>query len=147
MIIKLKFGVDQLLFGMKQDKVAALYGKADKQFKDDENNLIYVYNEQKWRLTFYEDEDLRLGYIIAANPDLELFGKKIIGRPTDEVIDELKDSGIDKWENEDFDLAENRFNEDNWLLLQSEFGRISKVELGAIIKDNDEFDWKYNEKA
>ena len=43
---------------------------------------------------------------------------------------------------ENFDLAENYFNEENWLILVSEFNKIVKVELGCIIKD-DEFDWKF----
>ena len=46
------------------------------------------------------------------------------------------------WEKENFDLAENYFNEENWLILVSEFNKIVKVELGCIIK-NDEFDWKF----
>jgi hypothetical protein len=46
-------------------------------------------------------------------------------------------------EKEDFDSTENHFNESNWLTLQSEFDVVIRIELGAIIKDNDEFDWKF----
>jgi phosphatidylserine decarboxylase len=41
-------------------------------------------------------------------------------------------------------LTENHFNEENWLILQSEFGRIVKVEIGAVIKNEEDFDWKFN---
>ena len=62
-----KNGIDSLLFGMKQQDVTALYGAPDKKFEDDDNNLIFLYNQHKLRLTFYEDEDFRLGYIITSN--------------------------------------------------------------------------------
>jgi len=141
-----KSGIDNLLFGMKQPDVTSLYGKPDKQFKDDDKNTILVYNPQKWRLTFYEDEDFRLGYIISSNSELTLFDKKLIGRNVDEVKKELLPHNFKSWEQEDFDLAENHFNEDNWLILQTEFGEIANIEIGAIINNNDEFDWKFGKK-
>lgn len=139
-----KNGIDKLLFGMKQSDVLAIYGIPDKKFKDEDKNIILVYNVQKWRLTFYEDEDFRLGYIISSNPELTLNDEKIIGKNVEEVKKES--SNFKTWENEDFDLAENHFNEENWLILQTEFGVIANVELGAIINDNDEFDWKFGKK-
>jgi hypothetical protein len=143
MKINLKNGIDLLLFGMKQADVKAIYGNPDKEFKDDDKNVIYVYNEQKWRLTFYEDEGFRLGYIISSNPELTVLDRKVIGREIEEVKTELS---FKSWEQENFDLAENHFNESNWLILQSEFGVIAKVEIGAIINDKDEFDWKFKSK-
>lgn len=146
MEIKPKFGTDQLLFGMKQADVKGIFGNPDKQFKDDDQNIIYVYNAQKMRLTFYEDEDFRLGYIIASHPGQTLFGNPVIGRKASEVQKELEKHGFKIWEKEDFDLAENYFNEDHWLILQSEYDQIIKVEVGAVIKNQDEFDWKFGAK-
>ncbi|AWI27325.1 hypothetical protein [Flavobacterium pallidum] len=143
MEIKPKHGIGSLLFGMKEADVIAIYGKPDKEFRDDDKNIIYVYNNKKCRLTFYEDEDFRLGYIISTNPDLDLFGENIIGRTIDQVKQALASHGLTKWEQEDFDLAENHFDETNWLILQAEFGEVTKVEIGAIINDKDEFDWKF----
>ena len=135
-----KNGIDQLLFGMKQNDVIAIYGNPDKQFKDDDGNIIYLYNQQKWRLTFYEDEDFRFGYIITSNPEVALLDTKVIGRNVEEVKAALP---FKSWEQEDFDATVNHFNESNWLILQSEFETIIRVEIGAIINDNDEFDWKF----
>lgn len=146
MQIKPKFGVDQLLFGMTQTDVKKIYGNPDKQFKDEDQNIIYLYNEQKIRLTFYEDEDFRLGYIIASHPELTLFDNKILGRKVSEVQKELEKQHFKAWEKEDFDSVENHFNEDHWLILQSEYNQIIKVEIGAIIKNQDEFDWKFGPK-
>jgi hypothetical protein len=140
MIVNPKNGVDQLLFGMKQTHVEALYGTPSKQFHDEEGNMIYVYNSAKLRLTFYEDEGFRLGYIITSNPEASLLQHFFIGKSIVEVKSQLPFS---EWEQEDFDSTENHFNESNWLILQAEFGSIIRLEMGAIIKDSDEFDWKF----
>jgi hypothetical protein len=143
MIINLKNGIDALLFGMKQKEVEALYGKPNKQFNDEDGNVIYLYNTIKLRLTFYEDEAFRLGYMITSNPELTILDSKPIGRDIEVVKNELP---FKSWEQEDFDSTENHFNESNWLILQSEFGQIIRVEIGAIINDKDEFDWKFSSK-
>jgi hypothetical protein len=140
MKINPKNGVDKLLFGMKQTHVEAIYGKPTKQFLDDDGNSIYLYFNEKLRLTFYEDEAFRLGYIITSNTEATLLDKKVIGKNVADLKSELP---FTSWEQEDFDSTENHFNESNWLILQSEFGIIIRVEVGAIIKDNDEFDWKF----
>ncbi|WP_396174701.1 hypothetical protein [Flavobacterium sp.] len=140
MKINPKNGVDKLLFGMKQNHVEAIYGKPTKQFVDDDGNSIYLYYNEKLRLTFYEDEAFRLGYIITSNTEATLLDKKVIGKNVADLKSELP---FTSWEQENFDSIENHFNESNWLILQSEFGIIIRVEIGAIIKDNDEFDWKF----
>jgi hypothetical protein len=140
MKINPKNGVDKLLFGMKQTHVEAIYGKPTKQFLDDDGNSIYLFYNEKLRLTFYEDEAFRLGYIITSNTEATLLDKKVIGKNVADLKSELP---FTSWEQEDFDSTENHFNESNWLILQSEFGIIIRVEVGAIIKDNDEFDWKF----
>jgi hypothetical protein len=146
MKINLKNGIDKLLFGMKQNDVIALYGKPNRNYKDEDDNLIFAYNTLKMRLTFYQEEDLKLGYIVASSPDLELFGNKFIGKPIPEVKKELAAKGITKFTQEDFDTFENYFNEDNWFILQTEFDEVVKFEIGAIINAKDEFDWKFGKK-
>ena len=140
MIINLKNGVDKLLFGMKQKDVEAIYGKADKQYNDDEGNVICLYNTIKCSLTFYQDEDFRLGYIICSHPEATILDKKVIGQNVESIKAEL---AFKSWGKDDIDIVENHFNESNWLILQSEYNDIIRVEIGAIIKDNDEFDWKF----
>lgn len=135
-----KNGVDKLLFGMKQKDVVSLYGEPEKQYNDDDANVIYLYYQHKLRLTFYEEEDFRLGYIITSNENMTLLDRKVMG----ENITQLKaDLPFNSWEVEVYDSTENHFNESNWLTLQSEFDTVIRVELGAIIKDMDEFDWKF----
>jgi hypothetical protein len=140
MKINPKIGIDKLIFGMQQKDVVALYGNPDKKFKDEDENVIFIYNDLKLQLNFYEDEDFKLGYIIAANSELTLLENKIINRKIEALKSELPT--FKTWEQENFDLAENYFNEENWLILVSEFNQLVKVELGCIIY-NDEFQWKF----
>ena len=135
-----KNGIDQLLFGMQQKDVIALYGSPDKEFEDEEQNIIFLYNSLQLRLTFYQDEAMKLGYMITSNPEVTLLDKQVIGLDVEAIKKELP---FKSWEEEDFDSTENHFNESNWLVLQSEFGKIIRVEIGAIINDNDEFEWKF----
>lgn len=146
MKINLKSGIDQLLFGMKQNDVTAIYAKPDRNYKDEDDNVILVYNKLKMRLTFYQEEDLRLGYIVASSPKLELFGNLIIDKPIASVKKELAAKGITKFTQEEFDTFENYFNEENWFILQTEFEEVVKFEIGAIINQKDEFDWKFGKK-
>jgi hypothetical protein len=146
MKINPKNGIDKLLFGMKQNDVIAIYGKPNRNYKDEDDNVIFAYNSLKMRLTFYHEEELRLGYIVASSSDLVLFDQKIIGRKIEEVKKELTAKGLTKFTQEDFDTFENYFNEDNWIILQTEFDEIVKFEIGAIINDKDEFDWKFGKK-
>jgi hypothetical protein len=143
MIIKPTFGFDQLLFGMKQKDVEVIYGKANSSFKDEEGNLILLYNSLKARLTFYEDEEFRLGYMIISNPDALLFDKKVLGKKFEDIKSVLISKGYKSFEEEVFDSVINYFNEDFWTIAQTEFGEVIKVEVGAVVKNQDEFDWKF----
>jgi hypothetical protein len=143
MKINLKNGIDKLLFGMKQKDVEAIYGKPDRNYKDEDDNQILVYNTLKSRLTFYQEEDFKLGYIVASGSDLELFGNTIIGKKIAEVKKDLTAKNITKFTQEEFDTFENYFNEENWIIFQTEFEEVVKFEIGAIINAKDEFDWKF----
>lgn len=143
MKINPKIGIDKLIFGMLQKDVEAVYGKPTKSFKDEDDNTIYQYNEQKLRLTFYKDESFKLGYIVSSNQNLDLLGNKIMGRPVTEVQKELTGKEFASWEKEEFDTLENYFNESNWMIFQTEFDDVVKVEVGAIINAKDEFEWKF----
>ena len=131
---------------MKQNDVAAIYSKPDRNYKDEDYNIIFAYNALKMRLTFYQEEEFKLGYIVASSPDLELFGHKVIGKKINDVKNELVTKGITKFTREDFDTFENYFNEDNWFILQTEYDEVVKFEIGAIINAKDEFDWKFGNK-
>jgi hypothetical protein len=133
-----KKGFENLRFGMTKKQVEQLTGKPNKHFKDEDGNDIFVYNSQKMVLNFYADEGFKLGYLTVAAPEVLVHESLIIGKTVDEAKALFTD--FKKWEFEDFDTFEHYFNEDNWLVLVCEFGKITKIEIGAIIK-NDEFVW------
>jgi len=143
MKINLKSGVGELLFGMKEKDVKGVYGNPDRQFKDEDGNIIYLYNDKKLRLTFYQDEDMRLGYIIVSNPSSEIFGSKVIRENWTAIEAAAKTNGLKDFEVESFDTIDNHFNEANWIIFQVEFNEVIKIEIGATINKNDEFDWKF----
>lgn len=143
MNINPKNGIGDLLFGMKQQHVITLIGKPSKQFTDEDSNVVYLYNQHKLRLTFYEDEEFRLGYIVTSHPGAMLFDKKVIGRVPKEVQNDAPERNYKEWEIVEEDGIVSYFNEDNWLMLVSEFDEVIKVEVGAIIT-NDEFDWRFS---
>jgi hypothetical protein len=135
-------GIDQLLFGMKRPDVEKIYGTPNREFIDDDQNIIWLYNAQRFRLTFYEDEGFRLGYIIASNPELELSQEKVVGANIETLKEQLQ-KYFKAWESEVFDMTENHFNEENWFIFQSEFGVVTKIEMGVVAKTLDDFDWKF----
>lgn len=141
MIIQLTTGIDKCVFGMSSKDTFSLYGKADKEFKDEEDNVIHQYNSLKTKMTFYADENYRLGYISCSHPDLILWSEKIIGKKIDDFLKVAENHKIKKWEKEDFDTFDNYFNEENWINLHVEYDEIIRVEIGALIV-NDEFVWK-----
>ena len=143
MKVKLKYGVDQLLFGMKQKDVEVLYGKPNKQYIDEEDNIVYMYNDHKMRLTFYDEEELRLGYITSTNENLELFDTKIIGKSWNEIHQLLQNNKLKDFETEIVDGTENYFFEDSWLFVNVDYNQVFKIEIGAVFTNQDEFDWKF----
>lgn len=143
MEVKLKYGIGKLLFGMKRKDVEAIYGKPNKQYSDEEENIVYVYNDHKMRLTFYDEEEYQLGYITSINEELELFGEKIIGRKWNDIESVLANNKLNQFETEIVDGTENYFFEDNWLFVNVDYDKIFKIEIGAVFNNNDEFDWKF----
>lgn len=145
MEIKLKYGIDKLLFGMKQKDVEAIYGKPNSFYEDEEDNVVWVYNQHKMQLSFYKEEEFKLGYITSTNETLELFGKRIMGLNWSDVNSFLIEKNLKQYETEVVDGTENYFFETNWLFINVDYGQVNKIEIGAVFSDsNDDFDWKFN---
>jgi hypothetical protein len=78
--------------------------------------MLFCVQQTKIRITFYQEEDFKLGYMVASSPELELFGAKVIGKKL-QTLKELT-AGISKFTQEEFDTFEN-FNEENWIIFQT----------------------------
>jgi len=142
MKIHLKQGLDNLRFGMTRPEVEELVGKPNRELidSDDDTELIWEYTDQKLRLTFYQSEADRLGYIRSSNSNLTLNDVKVI----DERITDVKnhiDSNPEMWFMEDYDSFSTYFIERYWLILNVEYERVTNIEFGVPFKNEDEYDW------
>ena len=98
MEIKLKYGIDNLLFGMKEQDVTKILGKPDTQYKDEEENVVFMYNARKLRLIFYKEEAFKLGYMTTTNPVVKLFNTTVIGKNWSDVYPLLEKNKIKPFE-------------------------------------------------
>ena len=143
MEIKLKYGIDNLLFGMKEQDVTKILGKPDTQYKDEEENVVFIYNARKLRLIFYKEEDFKLGYVTTTNSVVKLFNTTIIGKNWSEVYPVLEKNKVKSFETDTSEGMMSYFNEENWLFIHVDYNEIVKIEVGAVFSDKDEFDWKF----
>lgn len=89
MIVKPSVGFDQVKFGMTELEVIALLGKPDLiavDEDDDDQNIVYQYNDLKAKLTFYTNENNRLSYIRTTNPNAVINNINIIDQPLKKVF-------------------------------------------------------------
>lgn len=136
------FGINQLLFGMRNTDVLKMLSQPDRKEKDEEDNDVWIYNALHLKLTFYKEEDFKLAYISCSHPELAYRGKRIIHQPIHTVIHDFgKQIKWDKEAQPDFSTI--YFNEDSWLMLHVHYEKVTNVELGAVTKNLDEFDWKF----
>jgi len=143
MEIKPEIGIGDLKFGMKLTDVKKILGNPDRERaeKDDEHRIIVVFNKHRLRLTFYENENNRLGYIITSNPNLTYNGNKIINSNIDFIKNEVFRNIISEWEIEDYESFISHFEEKYWLTLHSEFETVTTFELGVPFKNEEEYKW------
>jgi hypothetical protein len=143
MEIKLKYGIDNLLFGMKEQDVTKILGKPDTQYKDEEENVVFMYNARKLRLIFYKEEAFKLGYMTTTNPIVKLFNTTIIGKNWSDVLPVLEKHKVKSFETDTVEGMMSYFNEENWLFVHVDYNEIVKIEVGAVFSDKDEFDWRF----
>lgn len=142
MELKLALGIDNLKFGLKQEEVFSLLGNPNKVHidEDDEDEMVCDWNDYKFRLTFYKNENLKLGYIRIKNQNLTFNDQKIIGQSIKHVKEVLF-AHLDNWEVDEYEFFSTYFNEKFWLTLHVDYGIIEEVEIGVPLKSNLEYDW------
>ncbi len=143
MELKPKIGVDNLKFGMKRTEVIEILNKPDRILtnQEDENELILEWNYLKLRMTFYQNENDRFGYLRTINPELKFNGKRIIGAQLEFVKKQIFAELIKDWEIDEYDFFTTYFNEQNWLTLHVEYGVVTEFEIGVPFKNEENFEW------
>ncbi len=144
MELKPTIGVDEIEFGMTQTEVSGLLGLPSSVFheEDEPDHVVHQYDRLKLRLTFYNEEGGKLGYIRSADPDLKFKGAKVIGQPVGTAKDLVVGSGADAWEVDNYQFFDSHFHEGTWLILNVEYGEVTDVEIGVPFKNDEEYDWK-----
>jgi len=143
MELKPKIGIDNLKFGMSQTDIISILGEPDKKQidEDDTHGLICDYYMLKLRLTFYLNENGRLGYIRTANEGLIYDGQKILYSQIEIAKSEIFGNIISEWLIDQYQFFSTHFNEEYWLTLNEDYGEVNGVELGVPFKNAEEYDW------
>ncbi|MFK7904952.1 MAG: hypothetical protein AB8B69_07505 [Chitinophagales bacterium] len=148
MELKLKIGVGELVFGMKENQCKEILGEPNREWFDEQDisEKLVEFNAHKICLTFYGQEENRMGYLRTSNPNLRFNGMSIIDQKIEVVINEVFKDIISDWEVENYNSWFAYFNEENWLNLSVEFGAVVKIELGVSLANNEDYDWPLIEK-
>lgn len=143
MNLKLELGIGKLRFGCKESEVKKFLGNPDeiKKDSDSENRIIWVFNKEKIRLTFYENEERKLGYIETSNPKLALNEFLLINSNIELVKEKFAKERVIGWEKEAYDSFTTYFNEDFWITLHVEYEEVTSLELGVPFLTEEEYKW------
>jgi hypothetical protein len=135
-------GIGELTFGMMPATVVEMLGEPDKIFvsDDEEDEFIYQYNELRLMLTFYKHENDRLGYIRSSNPAVTYYGAPMIDQPVKQMLEGPMKS-IKNWQVEKYDFFDTYLNEKSWIVLNVEYERITDLEIGVPLGDDDVYVW------
>lgn len=143
MNVKPEIGIGKLNFGFKESEVKDIYGNPDEIKKDEEseNRIIWVYNKEKMRLSFYESEKGRLGYIETSNRNLSFDDFLIIDSNIELVKENFAKKMVIGWEKEIYHSFVTYFNEEFWITLYVEYEEVTKLEIGVPFLNDDEYKW------
>ena len=143
MEIKLEIGIDDIKFGMKKSEVEQILGLPDRARidEDDENKLMLDYNALNPRLSFYPNEEDKLAYIECSNKNLTFKGEKIIDSNIDFVKMVIFGDVISEWDVSDYRSFTAHFNEKFWFTLQSEYEKVTEIELGVPFENEETYKW------
>jgi hypothetical protein len=91
-------------------------------------------------ITFYKQENNRLGYIRSSNPAITYNGELLLDQPVKDVLEGSMKT-MKNWQIEKYDYFDTYINEKSWLILNVEYERISDVEMGAPLEGDDVYVW------
>lgn len=135
-------GLDNIIFGLSQDEVKDILGKPDKVSETEKtDNIVYSYNYNLTKYKFDKDEDYRLETIETYNPEVILFGEKIVGMSKEQIKDLLIQNNYYNTEYEEYDFFETLFCENIWTTFQFNFDRLQSLEFSPLFKDENERIW------
>ena len=143
MEIKLEIGIDNIKFGMKKSEVEQILGQPDRVRieEDDDNKMMLDYNALNLRLSFYPKEEDKLAYIECSNKNLTFKEKRIIDSNVDVVKKMMFGDEISDWEVSEYRSFTAHFNEKFWFTLQSDYEKVTEIELGVPFENKETYKW------
>ena len=142
--LKPQIGLGPLKFGMKKEALIGLLGEPDQIFRDpiaDDDHTLMEWNALKLRLTIYEDEENRFGYIRTKNSNVVYNNHPIIGQPMSVLNQQAFTKIAEEWSVTGYGSWISYFYEDYWLSLNVEYDEVYEIEMGVSFKNDDEFAW------
>ena len=142
MELKPGIGLDNLIFGSTEADVMILIGDPDRTFtnEDDDNELIYQYNSRKLRLSFYKNQDRRLGYIRCGNNKVTYDNQPLLGQPIKELTETTLKT-ITPWNIDSYEFFDIYYNEANAITLNVEYEEVADLEFGVTVNKEGSINW------
>ena len=134
-------GTDIIYFGVSQKEAIKLLGKPDKVYLTDGDCKRIQFNKLQMELSFEPDNNNLLGWLEVHYPNATLFGKKLIGKEKNEVLNFLANKLNDEPVTEDYGSFLSVTYENQWVELQFEFGTLNNINLGVVYNDKDVPQW------
>jgi len=131
-------------FGVGAESLSEKFGVPDRAYemeRDDEEGRRdeLVYNSIQTCFRLYEG---RLGWLQTSNPDLLLFGQRIMGRSPSLVIELIAKAGYGQPEVTEYDTFASVFWDSVWFEVQYVYDRVRDVNFGLLIDDDsNEYIW------
>jgi len=139
--ITLGCGIELVSFGATETEILLSLGEPDKAYFTDGECKRLQYNKLLLELSLEPDNDNRLGWLEVHNPEVELFGSKLIGKSFAQVEVILKDKLSESQTIEDYGSFISVTYDDLWLELNFEFDRLTNINFGVLYGDNDTVLW------
>ena len=146
MEIKIGNGLDDVVFGISQNRLKEIVSDPDKindVGKELDFAKIFYYNEEKIKYKFDKNEAFRLYAIEIFSEALLLYGKKVVGLDKQELLNLLKANDIKEkdLEIDDYFSFETIHSEEMSATFELEFNKVRSVEICPFFSDNEEILW------
>lgn len=132
MELKPYIGVDDLVFGLSEQEIRSRLGTPDliDEAWNDENELIYQYNEHKLRLSFYYEDNGQLSYIRCANESIRYNNHPIIGQNIKTIISDIFKIEDSNWEIEEYEFHQCYYSKKLNLSINVQYDSVTDIEIG-----------------
>jgi len=141
-------GFADIKFGMSEDEVVSILGPAaqreTEQFDDGSNDITLRYAKPGVDLTFYSEDDFRLGTITFFTPNYKVLGNAIIGEDEAVFVGNASNRGFDDLTLEDdFEDLDSKdyFSEKYGISFWVCEGKVDSITIFPEYGDDDEVIW------